>query len=476
MARVTRAKLQHRSMKPTLVQYDAPGWGVGEIWLDEDGRVFHCELPAPAAPEPRAARLGRRSRVAARVQAFFAGEADDFPTCRSASPDGFYGDCARALRAVPRGEVVTYGELAALAGYPGAARAAGTFCARCAARAVRARAPRRRPNGIGSLRRRSASSTSGACWRSKVSLCALRRPPRRAGADRAARGAAAGSPSSRRSSTPSGAWHLRGGERRRPPRPRRARRPRAARSRCCATSACGRRSAPTGGARSTGRRATSCTSRSTQRALDVLREAGVLSASRRAARACRRSASSAARAAAAPICAARCSAPARSRARATRTSSCARASIDGARFIADVAAREGVRSRVAERRNHAVAYAKGHETIADLLALAGAGDTALRLEEHAVVAATRAERQPPRERRRGEPRAHRARRARAARGDPRARRRQPAGASSPRSPSCGCATRRRRCASSRPRCGRRSRRRRPTAGCDAVVAAAPSRT
>ena len=30
-----------------------------------------------------------------------------------------------------RGEVVTYGELAALAGRPGAARAAGTFCARC---------------------------------------------------------------------------------------------------------------------------------------------------------------------------------------------------------------------------------------------------------------------------------------------------------------------------------------------------------
>jgi O-6-methylguanine DNA methyltransferase len=44
--------------------------------------------------------------------------------------DGFYGDCARALRGVPRGQVVTYGELAALAGRPGAARAAGTFCSR----------------------------------------------------------------------------------------------------------------------------------------------------------------------------------------------------------------------------------------------------------------------------------------------------------------------------------------------------------
>jgi methylated-DNA-[protein]-cysteine S-methyltransferase len=36
---------------------------------------------------------------------------------------------ADSLRRVPRGEVVTYGELAALAGYPGAARAAGSFCA-----------------------------------------------------------------------------------------------------------------------------------------------------------------------------------------------------------------------------------------------------------------------------------------------------------------------------------------------------------
>jgi methylated-DNA-[protein]-cysteine S-methyltransferase len=36
-----------------------------------------------------------------------------------------------ALRRVGWGEVVTYGELAALAGRPGAARAAGTFCGRC---------------------------------------------------------------------------------------------------------------------------------------------------------------------------------------------------------------------------------------------------------------------------------------------------------------------------------------------------------
>jgi methylated-DNA-[protein]-cysteine S-methyltransferase len=34
-----------------------------------------------------------------------------------------------AARRIPWGEVVSYGELAALAGRPGAARAAGSFCA-----------------------------------------------------------------------------------------------------------------------------------------------------------------------------------------------------------------------------------------------------------------------------------------------------------------------------------------------------------
>ena len=67
------------------------------------------------------------------------------------------------------------------------------------------------------------------------------------------------------------------------------------------------------------------------------------------------------------------------------------ATLEGARFIADVARREEVTLAVAERRAHAVAYAKSHESIADVLALAGAGDTALALEEHAVVAALRAD-------------------------------------------------------------------------------------
>jgi methylated-DNA-[protein]-cysteine S-methyltransferase len=123
------------AQQPTLVQYDAPGWGVGEIWLDEKGRVFYSELPRPRRQtlvrQESDSLEGLLEGLATRLVAFFEGEADDFRDVSLVLPNGFQGACARALRKVPRGEVVTYGELAALAGRPRAARAAGTFCARC---------------------------------------------------------------------------------------------------------------------------------------------------------------------------------------------------------------------------------------------------------------------------------------------------------------------------------------------------------
>jgi O-6-methylguanine DNA methyltransferase len=67
-----------------------------------------------------------------RLQAFFAGRGGEFGDVEL-DLDGltpFQQACGDALRQVPAGEVVTYGELATLAGAPGAARAAGTFCAR----------------------------------------------------------------------------------------------------------------------------------------------------------------------------------------------------------------------------------------------------------------------------------------------------------------------------------------------------------
>jgi cell division protein WhiA len=65
------------------------------------------------------------------------------------------------------------------------------------------------------------------------------------------------------------------------------------------------------------------------------------------------------------------------------------AGAEGAAFIARLAAEEGGRLSVLERKRHAVAYAKGMETIADVLALAGASRAVLIFEERAVMAGTR---------------------------------------------------------------------------------------
>jgi methylated-DNA-[protein]-cysteine S-methyltransferase len=66
------------------------------------------------------------------LQRYFSGERIDFADVELdlswATP--FQRSVADALRDIPYGESVTYGELAALAGHPNAQRAAGTFCAR----------------------------------------------------------------------------------------------------------------------------------------------------------------------------------------------------------------------------------------------------------------------------------------------------------------------------------------------------------
>jgi len=138
----------------TAVRYEAEGFGVGELWV-KDGRVVWHDLPRPdvslrverasnrpqGIPEiPAVTVAGMESRdrvdsvtkeIALRLQGFFRGEdvsfADVELDLEFETP--FRTALAAALRTVPRGEVVTYGELAALAGRPGAARAAGSFCA-----------------------------------------------------------------------------------------------------------------------------------------------------------------------------------------------------------------------------------------------------------------------------------------------------------------------------------------------------------
>ena len=65
------------------------------------------------------------------------------------------------------------------------------------------------------------------------------------------------------------------------------------------------------------------------------------------------------------------------------------AEVEGARFLAEVAAREGAHLRVRRRPRWSATYAKGGETITDLLVAAGAADTVLALEERSVLAAIR---------------------------------------------------------------------------------------
>ncbi len=65
------------------------------------------------------------------------------------------------------------------------------------------------------------------------------------------------------------------------------------------------------------------------------------------------------------------------------------ASLAGASFLAQLARADGLSLSVHDRRRHAIAYVKGAEAIADLLAFLGADEAALRFGESAVVSATR---------------------------------------------------------------------------------------
>jgi O-6-methylguanine DNA methyltransferase len=128
-------------MRVTREPYAVEGWGVGELWVADGVVVAH---DAPTAPrgtpgvptKTLAERLPGESDgfvpdLLQRIHRFFRGERVDFTDVDLdldwCTP--FQRAVADALRAVPWGEVVSYGELAALAGHPRAARAAGTFCA-----------------------------------------------------------------------------------------------------------------------------------------------------------------------------------------------------------------------------------------------------------------------------------------------------------------------------------------------------------
>jgi methylated-DNA-[protein]-cysteine S-methyltransferase len=97
---------------------------VGELVLSAEVVAWH-ELPTTTS-SPR-----RRHTLADRVRGYFAGSRDTFEDVELdlewCTP--FQRAAVAAMRAIPYGEVASYGEVAALAGHPNAQRAIGSVCA-----------------------------------------------------------------------------------------------------------------------------------------------------------------------------------------------------------------------------------------------------------------------------------------------------------------------------------------------------------
>ena len=140
-----------RNLDAVRHRYEVPGWGVGELVVRGNILVGHA-LPSrrrklfPAAGDPQGEASTpevtlprKRSRVGdgfvpdlcRRFAAHLGGTPvgyDDIAVDDAGLSD-FQRELLHAVRTVCWGEVVSYGGLAALAGRPRAARAAGSFCA-----------------------------------------------------------------------------------------------------------------------------------------------------------------------------------------------------------------------------------------------------------------------------------------------------------------------------------------------------------
>ena len=113
------------------VTYAVDGWGVGEAWLDGNVLAWH-EHPKPAAVYTDInGGVHLHTALLDRFRAYFAGAHDAFVDVELeldwCTP--FQLRAVEAMRSIPYGETATYGEVAALAGYPNAGRAVGSVCA-----------------------------------------------------------------------------------------------------------------------------------------------------------------------------------------------------------------------------------------------------------------------------------------------------------------------------------------------------------
>ncbi|HWN23261.1 MAG TPA: methylated-DNA--[protein]-cysteine S-methyltransferase [Gaiellaceae bacterium] len=137
-------------MRVTRHAYAVEGWGVGELWEAGGRMVVAHDAPTkrsntslttprgtPGVPTETLSRkpvrvgVGFVPELLQRIHSYYRGRRIEFADVvldlEWCTP--FQADVARTLRKVPWGEVVSYGELASLAGYPRAQRAVGTFCA-----------------------------------------------------------------------------------------------------------------------------------------------------------------------------------------------------------------------------------------------------------------------------------------------------------------------------------------------------------
>jgi len=137
-------------MRVTRHAYEVDGWGVGELWVGDGRIVVAHDPPTTAASRSQTAprgtpgvpteTLSKKSArgvdgfvpdLLQRLHRYFGGERVSFADVPLDDDWGtpFQAALAGALRSVPWGVIVSYGELSALAGRQRAARAAGTFCA-----------------------------------------------------------------------------------------------------------------------------------------------------------------------------------------------------------------------------------------------------------------------------------------------------------------------------------------------------------
>lgn len=108
---------------------------IGRLWVAVSSRglvsVTRGENPDPSA-DGRTLDPDAVAPAVAEFEAYFAGRLRAFTLTLDARGAGAF-DAATwtAARQIPYGETVSYGELAAMAGHPRAARAAGNAMARC---------------------------------------------------------------------------------------------------------------------------------------------------------------------------------------------------------------------------------------------------------------------------------------------------------------------------------------------------------